>query len=226
LERRDLEWLFDMKTDSWVTMHSTPIINMDDQHEWFNQISNDQVHLVVTRPDLAADYDLEKRVGYVSLTNFATISHSASVLAIVDKDHRNTKYSCAVPELITDFGFEMMNLRRLEAEVLDTNPAAMKFNLGLGYKIEGRRREAVYKCGKYHDSVIIGLLRSEWSECPRVKVTFNGICNTQFRERKAFDHVIAKFSQEKIPVKPYLSSIEVCRQMGEWDPKYDPDGTK
>jgi RimJ/RimL family protein N-acetyltransferase len=36
-------------------------------------------------------------------------------------------------------------------------------HLKVGFKEEGRRREAVYKNGAYHDEVMFGLLRQEWN---------------------------------------------------------------
>ena len=89
------------------------------------------------------------------------------------------------------FAFEFLNLRRLQAEVLDNNPAAMKFDLSLGYKVEGRRRQAVYKGGSHHDSFMIALLRDDWENSDRVK-SYDGICNKDYKRRKPIEKLLAK----------------------------------
>jgi RimJ/RimL family protein N-acetyltransferase len=74
--------------------------------------------------------------------------------------HGVTKRCCTAQ---IDFAFEYFNLHRLEAEVLELNVVAQVYEIDyLGFKIEGRRRQAVYKLGSYYDSLVIGMLREEW----------------------------------------------------------------
>jgi hypothetical protein len=74
--------------------------------------------------------------------------------------HSTTKRCCTAQ---IDFAFEFFNLHRLEAEVLELNVVAQIYEIDyLGFMIEGRRRQAVYKLGQYYDSLYLGLLREEW----------------------------------------------------------------
>jgi RimJ/RimL family protein N-acetyltransferase len=216
LAHSDLDWLYAMKVPSWTSMHSTPIIHRADQDLWYDSFNCDEYHLVCERliEDSVGGNGEGKtvhRVGYVSLTNIQSISRTAWVLMMVDPEYRGTQWSPKVPESVTDFGFEILNLHRLQAEVLDNNPAAMKFDLELGYKVEGRFRKAIYKCGNYHDSILIGMLRDEWVNSDRIKA-YGGICNTQYKQRGPIDRVISRISKS-------------C-QSDEGDPKYQLDGNR
>jgi RimJ/RimL family protein N-acetyltransferase len=130
-------------------------------------------------------------VGLVSIIDIDWISRIASVGMMASKIYRGTLWTKRLPEAITDFGFEVLNLRRLEAEVLDNNPAALSFDLNLGYQIEGRKRQAVYKSGNYHDSFLIAMLRDQWKNSDRL-LSYGGICNVNYKKRKNIDRVLSR----------------------------------
>lgn len=58
--------------------------------------------------------------------------------------------------------FDDMGLQRVELQVLASNDRARSLYDSLGFRVEGTRRKAVYKEGRFIDSVIMGLLRDEW----------------------------------------------------------------
>jgi RimJ/RimL family protein N-acetyltransferase len=60
------------------------------------------------------------------------------------------------------FAFEEMNLNRVELDVFDFNARAIASYRRCGFVEEGRRRQALFKGGKYHDVVVMGVLRDEW----------------------------------------------------------------
>ncbi len=69
--------------------------------------------------------------------------------------------SAAVSEIIR-FGFERMGLNRIETETIDDNHESMRMLEKLGFTCEGFRREySLEDDGKYHGSVMYGLLRNE-----------------------------------------------------------------
>jgi hypothetical protein len=75
-------------------------------------------------------------------------------------------------------------MHRLNAEVLETNFASYKLQLLQGFKEEGRKRQAVFKSGKYYDSIIMGMLREDWEKHPRI-LSYNGVSNLNFNIDKA-----------------------------------------
>ena len=65
-------------------------------------------------------------------------------------------------KLLLGHGFETLNLNRIMLEVHSTNPRAVKSYQNAGFTIEGRKRQGMYKGGKYIDILIMGILRDEW----------------------------------------------------------------
>jgi len=58
------------------------------------------------------------------------------------------------------FGFEKMNLHRIEADVDPDNTAALNLLAKMDFKKEGHLKDRYYMEGKYRDSLILGLLRT------------------------------------------------------------------
>jgi RimJ/RimL family protein N-acetyltransferase len=66
--------------------------------------------------------------------------------------------------LMLDYGFRTLNLHRIELFVHDFNERAQKAYKKLGFVEEGRKREALYSDGKYHDEILMAILKEEWME--------------------------------------------------------------
>lgn len=180
MHKGDLFKLLALKNESWWGTHQTLILNIDDQQKWYESIPSSQLFLIASKND--AD------VGLCVFTDIDHISRTANISGSVFKEHRNLDvvkpaFSCGL-----DFGFEMLNMYRLGAEVLEYHLAAQKLETDhLGSKVEGRRRKVVYKCGMYYDSICLGLLREEWEQQPRVVKLRekDGTCNTTFNAKRA-----------------------------------------
>lgn len=61
-----------------------------------------------------------------------------------------------------ELAFGTFNLYRLEAEVMEFNEPSIRLMESLGFKLEGRLREARYVDGKYWDILRYGILRREF----------------------------------------------------------------
>jgi RimJ/RimL family protein N-acetyltransferase len=106
----------------------------------------------------------DRLVGFV---HFLRIDWSNSgarlLLAIADEKDRGKGFGTEAMQLALNYAFLEMNLYRLSANVLENNDRALAFLRKHGFVDEVRRRQAVYRDGKYSDIVMLGLLRIEWS---------------------------------------------------------------
>lgn len=82
-------------------------------------------------------------------------------IAIGDKARWDAGYGSDTMRTVCRFGFEMMNLHRIELEVYAENHRARRVYEKVGFREEGRRRDALYKFGRYADVVMMGLLEGE-----------------------------------------------------------------
>ncbi len=65
--------------------------------------------------------------------------------------------------MIVDAGFEELNLNCIMLTVSEPNYAAIKAYKNAGFKIEGRMHQACYRDNKFHDKLIMSILRDEWN---------------------------------------------------------------
>jgi ribosomal-protein-alanine N-acetyltransferase len=66
-----------------------------------------------------------------------------------------------LPEVIR-YGFTTMKLHRIEAMVGPNNGASLRLMQKFGFRHEGHLKAHYLRNGIYEDSVVFGLLRSEW----------------------------------------------------------------
>lgn len=110
-----------------------------------------------------ADKDTLDYIGQSDLLKFDWKNRSA-VLGIVigRKDRLGQGYGREAIQLLLRFAFEELNLNRIELEVISFNERAYRCYLSCGFKEEGRLRQKVFKHGRYHDLIVMGVLAEEY----------------------------------------------------------------
>lgn len=105
--------------------------------------------------------DKKKHIGNVSLQNINWISRNAEFAILLgDKEFWRGGYGEEAAKLIVAYGFERLNLHRIYCGTLDGNKGMMKLAKKLKMTEEGRRREAIFKQGKYIDIIEYGVLKT------------------------------------------------------------------
>ena len=183
IERRDLPVLLELLNSTWAGRHSFPFMNMLDQEKWFDKITSDEKKMFLVAEevspmteDVSISSGVSKPVGIFKILNIDWINRTADIGRDVFPDFQHKGYGVRTLDAGNDFCFEMLGLNRLDTEALETNLAARAIVLKCGYKEEGARRKAIYRGGKWVNSVFYGILRSDWEALERVK-GYNGVCN-------------------------------------------------
>lgn len=174
LERTDLNDLLALKNESWWGTHSTQILNLDDQNKWFDSIPQNQLFLIGS-----SSSNPNESIGVAVYTDIDLINRSLKISGSLFKKFRGQfSYRSFCAGL--DFAFEMLNVNRVEAEVLEYHVTARILEINkLGFFLEGTKRQSVYKCGRYYNSLCLGMLREDWMKSDRV-VKYGDTCNLNF----------------------------------------------
>lgn len=183
LEQTDLPALLALKQESWWGTHSLHIGNLDDQIRWFNNMPPNQIVLIG---------EMDVPVGVAIYSSIDWVNRTLHASGAVFEEHRA---KAAYPAFCAglDFAFEMLNMHRVDAEVLEYHIPAQKLEIDrLGFVVEGRRRQAVYRCGRYYDSLVLGMLRDEWQANKRI-LGYGDTCNKNFSHER-FERLM-RFSQ-------------------------------
>lgn len=174
IEREDLGLLKDLKNESWFGTHHTSFLNDLDQERWFESLDSRNTLILI-----AIEVKTNDKVGLYKIQNIDWISRRYDSAHDVFKEHRGKGLSKPVVCAGTDFAFEVLNMNRIDGEVLENNVASRKSAEFAGFKEEGIRRKSIFKCGEYLNSIHIGILREDWEQLDRIK-QYNGICNTSY----------------------------------------------
>lgn len=83
-------------------------------------------------------------------------------MGIGSPDDRGKGYGTEALKMLTRYAFEELNLYRLTTHTFEYNTVAQKFLTDNGWQCEVRRREAIYRDGRYWDALTYGLLADEW----------------------------------------------------------------
>ena len=83
----------------------------------------------------------------------------------IAKEYWNQGYCTEASKAILKYGFHELDLHRITATHIISNPASGKVMKKIGMKKEGVLREHVIKWDKYEDVVSYGILRKEWEAC-------------------------------------------------------------
>lgn len=81
----------------------------------------------------------------------------------LDPAHWGQGYATEAARAMLHFGFTGLGLHRIWASVLAVNEGSVRLLQKLGFKQEGHLREKEYFKGQYWDSLIFGLLATEWN---------------------------------------------------------------
>jgi RimJ/RimL family protein N-acetyltransferase len=129
------------------------------EEQWFEaRLEDDSSHVFVIET-------LEDGVpiGNLDLHDIDGLSGSAGCgVCIGERSYWGQGYGADALGALLRFGFEELNLQRISLQVFDFNERAIRCYEKVGFRHEGRLRQARFVEGRYVDEVIMAVLRDEW----------------------------------------------------------------
>jgi RimJ/RimL family protein N-acetyltransferase len=105
----------------------------------------------------------EEPIGVISLTNISKANASADLSVIVgDPQDRDKGLGTEAIRVILRHAFEDSDLNRVGLSVFEFNEPAIHAYEKLGFKREGRLRQAIQRDGRFYDAILMSILASEW----------------------------------------------------------------
>lgn len=132
--------------------------SMDDTQSFYQTISSSTN---------AKTFIIEEKVnGAIGITSFVNMDffnrNAEYIIDIGEKACWRRGYGEEAVSLMVNFAFKELNLHRIYLRVFSFNAPAIKLYEKVGFKHEGRMREAVFRDGKWHDVIMMGLLQKEY----------------------------------------------------------------
>ncbi len=160
IEREDLptfvRWFNDPELRQYLTMYMP--MSLAEEEKWFERQLEDQDGRI-----FAIETEDGVHIGNCGLHDFDWKNSKAELgIAIGEKEYWSQGYGSDAVRTLVGFAFGEMNLHRVQLEVYDLNPRALRCYEKCGFQVEGRRREALFRNGSYHDILIMGILREDF----------------------------------------------------------------
>jgi diamine N-acetyltransferase len=164
LARDDIPAINAWRQDRFVTdpLGAPPRhISLDVDYAWFEDYLRKRgadVRCVICLGDDPAP------VGIVSLTGIHPVHRSAEFHMMIGRaDLYGKGIGTEATRQMLRHGFLDLNLWRIYLSVLAGNAAAIRVYEKAGFRREGQAREAAFKNGRYEDTVLMSVLRAEFT---------------------------------------------------------------
>jgi RimJ/RimL family protein N-acetyltransferase len=155
-----VEWLNDWEVRRFLTPTLPHPYTMQDEEDWFNRQRNEsgsRYFAILTRAE-------GRVIGNCGLSQIDWTNQNAIFgIFIGDKNYWGKGFGTDATRALLRYAFDEANLRRIELEVFAFNPRGMRVYEKCGFKLEGTRRQALYREGQWHDEHIMAILRDEWA---------------------------------------------------------------
>jgi len=104
-------------------------------------------------------------IGHISLHDIDHLNRHAFLgIFIGDEEHRRKGYGAEAIRLVLHYGFKTLNLHSIMLSVHADNCAGIACYKKVGFREAGRRREWVFKDGKYIDNLYMDILTREFEQ--------------------------------------------------------------
>ena len=108
----------------------------------------------------------DEMIGYLAIINIDWRNRKAEWggITIGDKENQKKGYAKEAAYLMLEYVFEELGLNRFSGYWLESHKPSIQLGLNLGFKKEGIFREYAYKRNKFHNIVILSILKKEYEE--------------------------------------------------------------
>lgn len=104
----------------------------------------------------------DKLIGNIGIEDIDDISRTANIgIFIGEEENRHKGYGSEALRLACKYAFDTLNLHSLHLWVFSFNETAISVYKKVGFKEAGCLRESYYFNGKYHDHILMDLLKDE-----------------------------------------------------------------
>lgn len=163
IEVADTEALFAIKSDGEVTRQygQEPHQSLEDTLGWIQRLQTgyngrDTLFWALT---LQGE---DRLIGAGGLWNFDPGFHCAEIGYELHPDYWRQGLMAEAVSAILSYGFNELELHRIEANPLAENQSSRDFLLKLGFTYEGTLRQRHFFRGHFEDQLYFGLLQEEW----------------------------------------------------------------
>ena len=151
------EWLNDLEGTQNLLIYSQ-VISLANEKEFLEQLSKSHAYSII-------DIKTNELLGNCGFDNIDQLNQTAEAgIFIGNKNYWNKGYGTEALSLLMDYGFKALNFHSIFLRVFSFNERAKKSYEKIGFKVIGKRREALIRDNKKHDIIYMDILTNEFYE--------------------------------------------------------------
>lgn len=165
LEMGDRDRLWAWFADREVVRYSLSLwqfpFSQVETEEWLDRTIHDKKTLTLGIVERSSGI----LIGFAGIVGMRAISRTGEYFIFIGEKRCWSKgYGTETTQLIVNYGFAEFNLHRIALTVSDINVGGVTAYQRAGFVTEGRLRDAAYREGRYHDKIVMSILRTEWQK--------------------------------------------------------------
>jgi RimJ/RimL family protein N-acetyltransferase len=153
-----VEWLNDAEVTRYLETGTFPSTR-EMLAEYVRRVTTDERNVMLA----VIANDTGRHIGNVKLGPIHWVHRTAAMgIMIGEKASWGRGYGREAVSLIVQYGFFRLGLHRITLGVFADHAAAIRIYERLGFKVEGTLREELFRDGRFHDKLVMGVLREEF----------------------------------------------------------------
>ncbi len=146
------KWLNDENVTKYLTIHNS-YVTIAGEKDFLNSINSSDFIFAIVKND-------NTLIGNIGLHNLDYKNGTATLgIFIGDEENMSKGYGSEAIKLLINFAFNELRLHNIMLNVFDFNARAIKAYTKCGFTEFGRRHDAFFRNGKYHDEVYMEIVK-------------------------------------------------------------------
>ncbi len=159
----DVELYHSWRNDIDVMNSTNPLLDVYSLEETREFVEEVIVNSRSSKSYMIEEKNRDNAIGITSLVEIDLKNRNAEcIIDIGEKEFWGKGYGREALLLLLEYAFLELNLHRISLKVFAFNERAVGLYSRIGFKREGISRQALYRNGKWHDIVHMGILKQEY----------------------------------------------------------------
>ncbi|MGP4108643.1 GNAT family N-acetyltransferase [Virgibacillus sp. L01] len=159
----DIEKYHSWRNDLDVMKTTSTSLDLYSLDETKNFVENVIFNSTSSKSYIIEEKESDTAIGVTSLINIDTKNRNAEcIIDIGEKKFWGKGYGTEALKMLLEYAFLELNLHRVSLRVFSLNDRAIHIYNKLGFEKEGVMRESLYRNGKWHDIITMGVLKREY----------------------------------------------------------------
>lgn len=149
-------WINDPRVRQFLL--TTMPLTEKQEEAWFESLGKDDKNII-----LVIETKDGKPIGSMGIHRIDWRSGVGTTGALIgETEYWGRGYGTDAKMVLLDYAFNTLGLRKICSDVFAFNKRSLRYSLHCGYKVEGRLRKHIFRNGKFHDKIVLGVFRDEW----------------------------------------------------------------